>query len=164
MALINHIGLGAHPRATRREGIIQITTAIALIMTVMIKTIAFATYLVWSIYIWVNAETFGSTPECNAQVKVIGFLFHAVSPTNLPMRIFWIILLCLSAGFIMIATIFIMREGRRRNISEGGVVEAVLNPSLYSERVDKIFRSKPWVIPSIFLTCVPFPLAFARRK
>jgi hypothetical protein len=164
MALISRIRLGAHPRATRREGIIQITTAIALILTAMIKIMAFATYLVWSIYIWVNAETFGSTPECNAQVKVIGFLFHSVSPTNLPMRIFWIISLCLSAAFIIIVTIFIMREGHRRNISEGGLVEAVFNSSLYSETVDKMFRSKPWVIPSIFLTCVHFPLAFGYRK
>lgn len=163
MALINHLRLGAHPRATRLEAIIRVTTAIALIMTVIIKIMAFATYTVWSIYIWVNAETFGSTPECNAQVKVMGFLSYAVSPTSLPMRIFWTIWHCLSAVFIIIAVILIIREGHRRNISEGGLIEAVFNSNLYSETIDKIHRSKPWVIPSIFMTCVPFLLAFASR-
>ena len=108
MAIMKHIRV--RPGATRREAIIQVTTAIVQITAAITRITAVATFLTWSAYIWLNVETFGSTPECNAQVKILGPLLRAESATKSTMRIIWLIAMGLSAGFIITATILIIRE------------------------------------------------------
>jgi hypothetical protein len=161
MTIIEHIR--AQPGATQLQAIIQLTTATFQITMAILKIMAVATFLVWSSYIWLNAKTFGPTPECNTKVKVIGPFYNPVSATNSTLPIFWILGLGGAVAGIITAIILIIREGRRRSISEGGLIEAIFNSKGYSEAADDLSQSALWIIPSIFLMCVP-PLAFAHRK
>ncbi|KAI0280072.1 hypothetical protein BC826DRAFT_521994 [Russula brevipes] len=45
-----------------------------------------AVLAVWSTYVYLNSATFGSTPECNADVKFVTFYFGSVSATAPWMR------------------------------------------------------------------------------
>jgi hypothetical protein len=149
MAIIEHIR--AQPGATQLQAIIQLTTATFQITMAILKIMAVATFLVWSSYIWLNATTFGPTPECNAKVKVIGPFYNPVSATNSTLPIFWILGLGGAVAGIITAIILIIREGRRRSISDGGLIEAIFSSKGYSEAADDLSQSALWIIPSIFL-------------
>jgi len=66
-------------------------------------TIAVA-FLAWALFIWVNVDTFGSSPECNADIKYVIFLF-SVGATASWLRTFWIIILGISAGSMVMVII-----------------------------------------------------------
>jgi hypothetical protein len=44
---------------------------LAAIIQIMIA----AACLAWTLFIWVNVDTFGSSPECNANIKYVLFVF-----------------------------------------------------------------------------------------
>lgn len=61
--------------------------------------LASATHLIFAFYVWANAPTFGSQPECNDQVKYVLFFF-TVRATVPWLRVVW---LCLLAAICAVA-------------------------------------------------------------
>jgi len=115
---------------------------------------AIAVFLAWSIFIWAHANTFGSTPECNAKIKYV-VLFYPVRATASWLRKFWIIGLGISAGWMVIgiiAAFFVIRWARREGIDEDD-----LNLGDYFPKASRL-------LSFTLLWCVPFSLALACRK
>lgn len=107
-------------------------------------------YLAWSIYIAANARTFGSSPQCNSQVQYL-LLDHAISATTPSLRKFWVISVCITAGWVVIgiiAAIFATRWA-----SWKGVRAADLN-------LEKLYPRASRVLSVILLACVPFSCPF----
>jgi hypothetical protein len=136
-----------------RSGVFKWTiTHIRLGTIIQVMTVS--AFLAWSSYIWLNADTFGSTPECNAQVKYV-ILFFSVRATASWLRKFWIIGLGASAACMVIgiiAAIFVIRWARREGINQD---------YLYLE---KHSRKASRILSFILLEYVPFSLALACKK
>jgi len=101
----------------------------------IIQVMTVSAFLAWSSYIWLNADTFGSTPECNAQVKYV-ILFFSVKATASWLRKFWIVSLGVSAACMVIgiiAAIFVIRWARREGINEDD-----LNLEKHSRKASRI--------------------------
>lgn len=69
--------------------------------------LAYAAHLSFAFYVWANAKTFGSQPECNDQVKYVIFFF-TVRITVPWLRIVWLCLLvAICIMVIMVPFIFL---------------------------------------------------------
>jgi len=63
-------------------------------------------FLGWSAYVWAHAKTFGSSPECNAQVTYV-FMFRSVGATVTWLRFFWIYAVVVTVGLTLLGIIVI---------------------------------------------------------
>ena len=68
----------------------------------IIQTMVVVAFLAWSMYVWVNVDTFGSSPECNANVK---YVLSSVRATASWLRMIWIISLGICGGVMVMAVI-----------------------------------------------------------
>ncbi|KAI9454676.1 hypothetical protein BJY52DRAFT_713919 [Lactarius psammicola] len=90
-------------------------------------------FFAWSIYVWANAVTFGSTPECNGEIK----LHDSSSATTPRVRKGWVMALGMMAGLMVlgiIGAVAIIRWAKRRGISNDGLNMEALYP-----RVSRLF-------------------------
>ncbi|KAH9067974.1 hypothetical protein EDB83DRAFT_2519065 [Lactarius deliciosus] len=88
-------------------------------------------FLAWSIYVWANAVTFGSAPECNGKIKYI-LSYRSVSATAPWVRKFWVIGLGVTAGLVVlgiIGAVLLIRWAGHEGISEDELdLEALADP------------------------------------
>jgi hypothetical protein len=127
----------------RLAAIIQIMIAVA--------------FLAWALIIWVNVDTFGSSPECNANVKYV-VVFFSVRATASWLRKLWIILLGISAGgmvMVIIIAIFLTSSWWARWKSENEEVFNLLRAW---------YKYVLWLQYSVLMRYAPFSLALACRK
>ncbi|KAH9011989.1 hypothetical protein EDB84DRAFT_988567 [Lactarius hengduanensis] len=88
-------------------------------------------FLAWSIYVWANAVTFGSAPECNGKIEYI-LWYHSVSATAPWVRKFWVIGLGVTTGFVVlgiIGAVLLIRWAGREGISEDELNLEALYPN-----------------------------------
>ncbi|KAI9448635.1 hypothetical protein BJY52DRAFT_309648 [Lactarius psammicola] len=89
-------------------------------------------FFAWSMYVWANAVTFGSTPECNGEIKYI-LLYRSFSATAPWVRKSWVIGLGVTAGLVVlgiIGAVAITRWARHEGISDDELNMEALYPNV----------------------------------
>jgi len=73
----------------------------------IVQMVIIGTFLGWSTYVWAHAKTFGSSPECNAQVTYV-FFFYPVRATVTWLRLFWVYGFAITAGLPLLGILSIV--------------------------------------------------------
>ncbi|KAI0319109.1 hypothetical protein OF83DRAFT_1055552 [Amylostereum chailletii] len=90
--LLFFLGIGIFPAAKYSWGTFR------LVMTSLFRLATYIMYLVWSLYVWTHASSFGAQPECNDEVKYV--VFVSVRATAKWLSKLWIAALAVSAGLL----------------------------------------------------------------
>lgn len=90
-------------------------------------------FLGWSAYVWAHAKTFGSSPECNAEVKYV-YVFLSVRATATWLRMTWVCGLAMTAVSILFGIIPVVMVGART----AGLIEDDIDIEKYSVYISSI--------------------------